>query len=430
MMNWFHPAGIWVQLYDTSSPTSQIAIFVVSVLVILYAITRIFGYRRQPQGGDENGNLEEGESTEFMPRTAATRVFHRRPTALILFGTVLILGGIAIADHGYNLFTPSSEYLAKFLSETGFALIIAYFVTMGIEAYSRESHNHHVRIQIERIKKNVFAAIYKKDHDPKLIDFVDNNIFRYSFYRLNYQVRMRITYLGKDGEPDYREKAFVPKDDDLVHVGVTLRSAIKNTSSSDHDYTFETFIEKPYLKEHSHLARLIKLTVNNKPVPMKSLSRNDDLNKEDSNREDANKKDPNFFLAEDADFKVYSYVFRIERKTISIVEAEFVMIKYARDELTWRSVDPADGFYISVEHPCGLHVFGTPLHKETSIEPTRTAGALFELFIREPLFPHNGAAVWWAPTALAPKNDRSAASERPASKEPASEGAAPERAEK
>jgi hypothetical protein len=339
--------------------------------VVLLVTIKFFGYRRRSWLRESESG--EAESEEFVPQTAAARVFHRRPVALVLFGTALLLVGIGLDDRGYKLFLPTSEYSSKFLIEFGFALIIAFFITMGIEAYARESHNHNVLVQIERIKKNVFEAIYKQNHDPKLIDFVDQNIFRYPFYRQNYSVQMKIIYINNNDVGSH----FEPTNDDPVQIGVTLKTEVTNISSSDHDYEFETFIEKPYLRQYSDRARLLKLVINGKIVPPPEP---DD---------------------EDPDFKIYKHKLRIERKTTSTLEAEFVMIKFSRDELSWRSVDPTGRFYISVDHPPGIHVFGTPIHKDTSISPKISAGAMFEILIQEPLFPHNGALVWWAPQSLA-----------------------------
>jgi hypothetical protein len=84
---------------------------------------------------------------------------HEYPVALIGLGIIFLLLSIIFhpapgaPQHGWL------AYGATFAREFGFALLIAYFISMGIERQSRAQHNERVSEQIDMIKRDVFEAV-------------------------------------------------------------------------------------------------------------------------------------------------------------------------------------------------------------------------------------------------------------------------------
>ncbi|MFO1102489.1 MAG: hypothetical protein U1E20_06270 [Methylocystis sp.] len=327
--------------------------------------------------------LEEKEDEEeeggSVPKANWKKALHTRSHLLFWFGIVLILAGAALGKTWVEFFVPSKEIVATFVGELGFATLIAYFVSTGIESIARERHNANVLKQIKRIKRDVFEAIYKKDHDPRLIDFIDSNIFRHPFYRTDFSLRVRICYLD---DCDY---AKVPNAEDPVLVHVTSRNVVKNISTVDHEYPINVFIEKPYIQTLKPRVGLKGLTINGAPLSAADL-------------QDALKE-------ETEDFLRYEKIVPIGKKESVVVQSDLCCVKFARDEMPWRSHDTSNGFYVSVEHPPGIKADALPIHRNTSIRPQHNAGAQLELRIDEPLFPHNGVTIWWAPQNVTTRNE-------------------------
>jgi hypothetical protein len=320
---------------------------------------------------------KEDEEEEGLPGESVAglkKIAHSKAHLFFWGGIVCVLAGAGLGKMGPNYFVPAREMAATVVGELGFALLIAYFISTGVESIAREQHNKNVLKQIKRIKRDVFEAIYKKDHDPKLIDFIDSNIFRHPFYRTNFSLRIRITYA------DNHNYYAVPGPEDPVYVYVTSRHSVKNVSTVDHEYPIHVFVEKPYRQDLKQGVGLRSLIINNVPLT------------------DAELRDA--LVEETDDFLRYERIIQIGKKETASIQSDLCCVKFARDEMPWRSHDTCNGLYLSVEHPPGLKPDAFPIHRNTKVRPQHNAGAQLELSIEEPLFPHNGVTVWWAPQSL------------------------------
>jgi hypothetical protein len=97
-------------------------------------------------------------------------------------------------------------------------------------------------------------------------------------------------------------------------------------------------------------------------------------------------------------FKRYSTSTFIDAGDSLHVEYQYRLVKFARDEMSWRVADPAEDFILAISHSDKLVSFAAPMHARREVEPRRNIGGIdLELEISEPLFPFNGAVVWWRP---------------------------------
>jgi hypothetical protein len=345
------------------------------VLVIIFAVS--FLYQKDKNENDSN----EGAIYKRFS-SASNFVFGRLykiPLLVLILGSLLLLISSAIHDHGSHALFPSSETASGFAKEFGFALIIAYFVSIGIERIARERHNKEVREQLDAIKENVFSAVYKINHDKSLVDFVDKWIYKYKFTKEEYRINIIIEY--KD---DKKPRNYVPKPDDILTVLVKMRAIVKNNFSESEKYDIISFVEQPYINENEAPSKLTGIRIDGNPLTL------DEIQQADSNKENTK------------DYTWYRHTIDIPSNGFAEIIMEYEFTKLARDEFSWRSREATNGIYLNVTAPPGLRIQAAPMHVKDDIVPEGSGTNNLSLDLEGPSFPHNGVLVWWVPAVSMP----------------------------
>lgn len=295
--------------------------------------------------------------------------FVRRP---FLWGVILLCISIIMKDR-LPLFM-GDQYFVLFLKELGFALIIAFFIAEGIERVARSQHNREVLHQMNEIKRNVFKAIFQRNHDRRMVETVTERILNYKFYRR----KSKCTFSFEPVQPPEGTR----KKTGLYRLTVKAEFTVVNISDSDADYVYEAFIEKHEEDGGAgelEITRMTRLELGSKVY-----------DEEDLKQADCNYKD----TKED---RRYSTITTIAgHKSLDVI-AEFELIKRELDEITWRQVEPCDGFEVVMIMPEDLKAHGVPIHWKNDIPLVEKAPNYYTLAIDEPLFPYNGVALWWKP---------------------------------
>jgi hypothetical protein len=353
--------------------TACIAALAVALVFLRYSKTK----QRSKNDSGSRPDVEDIEADHGLSvKYGLLEIIHTTPVILFVFGLLLIFIGVGLKEHGYCLAMPDSSYLSSFLKEVGFAFLIAFFVTIGIEKLARESHNRHVEAQIDEIKNDVFSSIYKRKQEEEYVRFVEHNVFRNNFFRKRYSVVVRLSYIEEKNEISSE----IP-----ILVEVTLSFRIINKSPKNETFKHSSFIEFPYLQKYRHL------------VDLKAV-RIDGIKVSDTKSIDENNPDSKYF-------KNFSFDIPMKKNTYADVSLDYQFVKFARDEMTWRVTDPTDGFHLRVIHPESLLPGADGMHCGAVKTPTKNSDTMFELIIDEPMFPHNGVNVWWAPKSMAEAGD-------------------------
>ncbi len=299
---------------------------------------------------------------------------------MLWIGIAMLLTSIVVKDRVDALHIMGIHYLADFMKEGGFALIISWIISRGIEELSRENFNNDIKSEISRIETNVFEAIFHKQHDKRLIERVVNSIFNSDFYRKNSDLKMSFRKIRKSDD--------ISNPDTPLIVEINVKFEMHNISDADNIYKFQAFLEKPYDSSLVQHVKMIRLRIDDRIFTDSELIESDRL------------------IEDNEDFIRYGMNELIEQGAFKEFEISYTMIKYARDEISWRQVEPCDGFSVTMTVPPELRAFGVPMHFRTDIRPRYPTADLFELVIPEPMFPHHGASLWWAPKSVAiPKPD-------------------------
>lgn len=343
---------------------TNIAFFLLLQVILLAG----FAWIRPP-----SVNGAEGSETESR---GIWRLFAEFPFAIMLFGLLALLLGISLKDHGWADFALDKEFFGNVFAELGVALLIAYFISISIESYSRETHNRHVQAQIDIIKRSVFESVYKARYDKNFVNFIEDNIFKYPFFRKKYRLAIKIS-----PHDSVASRPFLSPEDPVV-ASITMRYVIENITNNSRQHLVHTYIEKRSVR------------VGKDPT----LSSYRDGNKVQQFANDDEFRAFGGTIAITDEYKIYSLPTSFLPNEQKSIEIKYDIVKFARDEMPWSCVDPAEDFLLMLTHGEQLQSDAAPIHSRQDIVPRRGIGGIdLELEIPEPLFPYNGVHVWWRP---------------------------------
>jgi hypothetical protein len=381
------PTEVFVARADSAASvvaTWHLALFG-AILVLIIIALRLFGIRRpktakidlRPDAQSRDvESIGDVPGEDDKPSSRPWRIFADYPIVIAIFAALALVVGLSLKENGWQYIAFNQEFLANFFLEVGTALLIAFFIAISIEKYSRETHNAHVQAQIDKIKRSVFESIYKNRYDKHFVNFIEDNIFKYPLYRRKYRVGIKI-----EEHPSVAHKKVLSAEDPVI-LNITLRSTVVNISSKSIDRVMTTFIEKPDLDYPDHQPRLCVFT---KGHETHNFANDEEFKKVGQ-------------LQDREDMKIYSVNVHFQPEEKIHIELQYTLVKFARDEMSWRCIDPAEDFLLAMNHTKKLCSFATAMHSRGDIKPRRQIGAFdLELEIPEPLFPHNGAVVWWRP---------------------------------
>lgn len=307
----------------------------------------------------DNDSFEEEESPRFL-------------IIIALFALAAFLGAASLKIW---LDDPEASFklihiIQSVLVEIGFALVIAIGISIGIEKRARFLHNKMVQKQIDVIKDNYFEATFRHDFDPAFLRTA-KKLFKTPFYRKGYEITCTLSLLD-DGKL---------KPSSILQVDVVSTFKMLNLSEETQTYYWSFFIEKPEIEEYHEKSKVTDLMIG------EHILSETEINEADCCENDTEES------------KRYEYKVDIEGNTEVFFKISSTIYKYARDELFWSTLTPADSFRMTVTYPSELDMMGIPI----AIDPE----AKFSTFgngpktgvinINRPLLPWHGARIWWKP---------------------------------
>lgn len=308
-----------------------------------------------------------------MKKKGILDIIHDYPIILFVAGLFCILLGISVKGTGTAHLETFLYYASVFLKELGFALIIAFVISIGIEKYARERQQEAVDHHIQRIKRSIFEGVYGTRQEPELVKLLEDVVFENAFFRTGYEVHIDMEHI----ETDMQRQS----NDTLVKLKIDCRFYVHNRTEEERDFVFKVKLEKPY---DPTLRGVVSMTA---------------LKLGDYHLNDKNIREADDCLEDNEDFKMYSWKRRTLPNEALYVQAKYVIVKYARDAMPWYVFGPCDGFRLLVHHPKNIVVYG--LHAHPCDDGVRKEGggledSVFELQIDKPLLPNHGAFIWWS----------------------------------
>ncbi|MCA0406276.1 MAG: hypothetical protein LCH39_09025 [Proteobacteria bacterium] len=237
------------------------------------------------------------------------------------FGFLLVILSVHLL---YSL-DPHDPWLKVCLTagaEVGFALIIAFMLSVTLERQYKKEYNKFVTDKVnsmqeyakqneEKMSKNIFDYVYGNRVDRKLFQIVEDSILKEKFYKRENKVYYEIGEIV----------------DGWVSVGIEFEFVVENISSDDGEYDLNCFYEKPLLETGAPDALKSGVAV----LYVDGQKTQSEIDDADKNTED------------DENFKRFNVRVPIrcgERKSIKI---KTYIRKMSCDSDFWRTVNASDG---------------------------------------------------------------------------------------
>lgn len=309
---------------------------------------------------------------------------HRmRRTIRILRILTIGVGGMALLLTAHLVVVDKEAVLFLLLHEIGFALIVSLVVWAMFEAQLSHEAEATWDRRIERVTKNVFQAVLRKDLPKELLDEANNLVLNSRLTRNAFTV----TYTLADAQFEIGPG----KNRDCVVVDALMEFTMHNVSTEEVDWPVNLLLPNPVHAGMKQLVAVRDMTVTKGGEAVI-------LDLEGARRG---------FLEQMEDNSKTRVPFSAGKVLLRPGEAcefsaSYVMAKEAEDTELLSTLYPADGLRITIFDTAGDRnriTFARSVHRQPVEIVSRgdnAAGNAAKIF-RVPgyLLPHQGVLIWW-----------------------------------
>lgn len=314
--------------------------------------------------------------------------FHRPRPALVTSNLII---AIIIA---FLLILLSSTVLhdipiiKDLFHETGFALLVAVTIWGTFEFFKHEESEEQWNARIEKIARNVFLGVFRRNFPPEFIKEANLLVLDHSFIRKG----LHLTYTLQDDT--YTDRAGHPQR--YIRFTAIARFTIQNISDKRTSFPVQIGLPNPLIDELKQKCRVHKIIVKSNG------------NEEDKNLSDSEEK----FRKDICDDNKHHVPFSIESVCLEPeAEAEviihYTMAKELDDTEIFQTLYPTDSVIITIVDRCpnqriirARSIHTSQLEDDTSAEATGT----YNYSLKKYLLPHQGFAIWWKQAPPSPNH--------------------------
>lgn len=304
-----------------------------------------------------------------------------------------LLGALAWSDFKSNIFNQKT--LASLSKEVGFALLIAFFISTGIERQARERHERAEREAREseaeavstaraEIARDVFHGVFGLQHDRGYVNTVIENILQRPIVREHYSVEMTVSALS-------------PEEVDMLGVGaeqfVKVHSICEysflniSTTEADFDIGFILPVRVgPKLRDFARVNTVALDGVSKTELEITSAQQ----------------------PGEGEPTKEYRWPWKLQKDGRVSVLVSSTILKERSDNEVWRNIHPTIGgaeFKLRMELP-DMEVGLRNITAAERIERySNLPGGESAWTIDGPILPNESVVVWWQTAADSGRND-------------------------
>jgi hypothetical protein len=223
------------------------------------------------------------------------------------------------------------------LREIGFALLIAFLVTIAVEMYLRNLQVRERKIEDQNLKQDVLAAIFGITEPRQVVDKVLRLILQEKFYRKGHRMECFLERISI--------KDLADRDVTAMRLTVYDEYVVKNNSHHDEVFSFSYHIEA----EDSYFRSIVahkefeirNLQFFRLPSKQRVTSIVDAPKIYNSNEPKSQRLTCQIAMASDEEV---------------LVTVESVSLKRQEDDEIFFSIYPTEGMTIEFQHPKDLHV--------------------------------------------------------------------------
>ena len=287
---------------------------------------------------------------------------------ILLSGALLMQGGEWLIEAAREAHSHLGERAGEFMTELGFAFLIAAVLFVLIEEWSARHH-----------AKTAIGLLYGVRPQGWFFHKIEEYVLRQKFYRSH----VRVTYAFKEQEGEnilvHQSISYTAinrcAEDDTAKVPVTGRVDLKSLHVGP-------------TKWDSRLG-IRTLVVGKDSIPLEKLKR----------KKDPQERTQTWVYEEPANLPARGKLELAYNGTVAI-EAMHHVVKHNHDAAVWSSAIPCDGVELCVtwEAPMRLKFMFNATHPEIGdIEPQRGERQLTVLLENVAFLKGHGIHFWWAP---------------------------------
>lgn len=272
----------------------------------------------------------------------------------------------------FPLVVFSAESGIKFLSELGFALIIAFIVSVSIEAKAHADFIKLFREKSQALNQDVFKAIYEISHDPAYVKVAIERVFQAKLARSDYEVSYRLDPYPVP--PDYVGSVDFSR---FLLVTVQIRYTVRNLTNADN--TFDLKYGLPLRSGvFRKMARLSSLKVGQEPpVTGEALTQ--------------------LLIGDDEIERTYNKRITLTGYEERDIAIDATMVKELSDTEIFSFLHPTMGLKLALTVNLPGLSWGMRPRTASAVKPSIPAedGRSQVWRIAGPILPHNSVSLWW-----------------------------------
>lgn len=266
---------------------------------------------------------------------------------------------------------PNGSVWSHLAKEFGFAGIVAIILVATIERFTRRRHENATDALLDRMKTNLFQAVYTRYIPESVFEEVEKVVLRADVCRSAHELDYTIDSFADSADEDLRNN----------HFSCTAQTRYTLTNVRDEDIRHEVVVrlERPLNPAWDHLCKVDELFINGAQVP--NLEKHLD------------KTDEHIFL---------KYPMHLSARATVDIATKSTLIKKKTDQEVWCSRLPSDGLKLTVMTPSKL----------LTVRATANHSEKLKCLLRNPvttkweldfgIFPYQSITFWWVPTTDKP----------------------------
>ena len=322
-----------------------------------------------------------------MESVTLRAIFNWKSGLVLAFGILLKLSAPAIAELSY-------AWTGTLAGEIGTALLVAVFVWAFFELASRRQQEERIDQRIERITKNVFFGVFRRDLPEGLIDEASRLVLENDIIRRDFSV----TYTLSDDTYQAAGGRSMP----FVRLRAVSRFILKNVGLDPREIPIAVGLPNPIAPGMVEKSDVVSIKIRRKGEDERTL----DLTSAKEEMK-AGMLDSNNHLCNCLGMK-----YTLQPDEEIHITADYIMAKEVEDTEVLQSRYPSDGLALTVidTAPNKRFVRARSIHRAQLKDDSGSREDGTHIYTLDyHLLPHQGVMVWWKSRGDTPQPEARAA---------------------
>ncbi|KYG24023.1 hypothetical protein SE92_30360 [Bradyrhizobium sp. AT1] len=290
-----------------------------------------------------------------------------------------LLGIFSLAIAYWRYYHDRESFGFAIFHEIGFALIVAVIIWFTFEFFSRSETEDHWNDRIERIARNVFFGVFRRNFPQEFIREANLLLLDHTFIRRG----LHLTYTISDATCAVRGGG----EERFVKVNAIARFKIENVGNDAAEFHVRIGLPNPLIDEMKEFCRVLRVV-----VKVEGQEENLDLT-------DAEAK----FRQDIKNDQLTAVIFDVKKITVQPEQKieivfDYTMAKEQEDSEVFQTAFPTDGITLTItdKGPTKRAVRAKTIHMaEFDDDTSAERNGTYNFSLSRYLLPKQGFVIWW-----------------------------------